>query len=96
MRTRGHEGGMLRIASKPFFPNFLYSSARFGYERQVPAIFKAIDCLMMPLSSFELKSFEGLKDFMSPIKVQHGFNCLRYRFHRRKFYNFVFDWLEWL
>lgn len=92
MRTRGHEGGMLRIASKPFFPNFLYSSARFGYERPVPAMLN--DAIII----IRVKEFrvEGLKDFMSPIKVQHGFNCLRYRCHRRTFYNFVFDWLEWL
>ena len=50
------KGGMLRIASKPFVPNFLYSSARFGYERPVPAMFEAMDCLMMPLSPFELRS----------------------------------------
>ena len=50
------EGGMLRIASSPFVPNFKYNSLRCELESPLPAIFWAIDCFIAPLSSLGSKS----------------------------------------
>ena len=52
------EGGMLRIASSTFVPNFKYKLFEMwiGRESPLPAIFWAIDCFIAPLSSLGSKS----------------------------------------